>query len=297
MSKRFLFLVLLPIIIFSTTHAEENTYYTKIVCFFKTNCEETTKTNTFMDWIQTKKFTMPAPTQPVQVVQVATPTQIIVFSEDQMIQTPVLIQNNLPGIKPITQTDIITQTIQANTNPDGIKVVNQDNGTLPLGNVNCGGAGSGSPRLICIGTATKFAHGGTSQACAADADDQQNNQRSASGVYLSKMGAKAIPAVALPRVVNKAVPYGTAVEVKDLATGNCKAFPILDSGPSNYILNKGVVIDLTGSAFDILQNKLPCSEVGNRVKPINGSLKVQYAVNVSGKKLQPGEVGECTMLK
>jgi hypothetical protein len=150
------------------------------------------------------------------------------------------------------------------------------------------------------GAASSFAHDTMSRGCIADADDQQNNQRSASGQILSRVNVPAIPAVAL-RISGR---WGDAVEVKDLSTGNCKAFPLLDFGPAPCKVDGSCApnkvptpIDLTGSAIDILQGRQPCKNVSGVIKPtFSGIPKVQYAL-VPGEKIQPGQVKDCKHLK
>lgn len=138
--------------------------------------------------------------------------------------------------------------------------------------------------------ATSFAHATLAEGCVADRADQQNNQKSASGLVLSRTGVPAIPTVAL-----WAGSFGDAVEVKDLSTGKCKAFPILERGPGEGPLSKGVCIDLTGSAIDILKGRTPCKTVGPLGEGKEGINQVQYAI-VSGEKIQPGQTKECTHL-
>lgn len=139
--------------------------------------------------------------------------------------------------------------------------------------------------------ATSFAHATLAEGCVADRSDQQNNQKAASGQILSRTGVPAIPAVALP----KSGSMGDAVEVKDLSTGKCKAFPLLDRGPGAGPLSKGVCIDLTGSAVDILKGRQPCKTVGNLGEGREGISMVQYAI-IPGEKIAPGQTKECTHL-
>lgn len=167
------------------------------------------------------------------------------------------------------------------------------------GSEQSAGQVNGTSNEIGQGEASSFAHETLARGCTADIDDQQNNQRSASGVILSRAGVPAIPAVAL-RISGR---HGTAVEVKDLSTGKCKAFPLLDFGPAVCKVNgtctynkKPVVIDLTGSAIDILKGNAPCKNVASPPRTTNSGIpKVQYAV-ISGDKIQPGQTKECTHL-
>jgi hypothetical protein len=140
--------------------------------------------------------------------------------------------------------------------------------------------------------ATSFAHATLAEGCVADRNDQQNGQKSASGVILSRVGVPAIPAVALP----KRGSFGDAVEVKDMSTGKCKAFPLLDRGPGAGPLSKGVCIDLTGSAVDILKGRTPCEKVGNMGEGKVGINMVQYAI-IPGEKIPTGQTKECSHLK
>ncbi len=154
-----------------------------------------------------------------------------------------------------------------------------------------GGSTSGPAALIGQGRATSFAHATLREGCKADRNDQQNGQRSASGVLLSRVGERAIPAVALPRAGS----FRDAVEVKDLDTGRCKAFPLLDRGPGPGPIARGVVIDLTGSAVDILKGRTPCATVGQLGEGMEGVNRVQFAV-IAGNKIEPGQTKECTQL-
>lgn len=158
------------------------------------------------------------------------------------------------------------------------------------GSENSGGQISGRPGKIGQCKATTFAHATMRGGCVADRADQQNNQRSASGVILSRSGVPAIPAVA-----SWAGSFRDAVEIKHIATGKCKAFPVLDRGPGKGPLSKGVCIDLTGSAVDILLGNQPCKNVSG-LGTIGFSLgQVQYAF-IPGEKIQPGQTKECTHL-
>lgn len=160
------------------------------------------------------------------------------------------------------------------------------------------GATSGLAGDIGFCKASSFAHATYAEGCVADPGDQQNSQRPASfskyGVYLSRSGLPAIPAVALPNRGS----FGDAVEIKDMSTGKCKAFPLLDRGPAARIVAAGTCVDMTGSAVDILKGNTPCSKVG----PLNGRegrtsiSKVQYAI-IPGEKISPGQTKECTHLK
>ena len=139
--------------------------------------------------------------------------------------------------------------------------------------------------------ATMFAHATLAQGCKADSGDQQNNQKSASGVILSRTGVPAIPAVALPSGGS----MGDAVEVKIIKTGQCKAFPLLDRGPAARIVAAGKCIDLTGSAIDILKGRTPCKTVAGLGGGTDDGDQVQYAI-IPGEKIKPGEVKDCTHL-
>lgn len=139
--------------------------------------------------------------------------------------------------------------------------------------------------------ATMFAHATLAQGCKADSGDQQNNQRSASGVILSRTGVPAIPAVALPSGGS----MGDAVEVKIIKTGQCKAFPLLDRGPAPRIVAAGKCIDLTGSAIDILKGRSPCKTVAGIGGGTDDGDQVQYAI-IPGEKIKPGEVKDCKNL-
>jgi hypothetical protein len=177
-----------------------------------------------------------------------------------------------------------------------------NNGSISPGSENSAGVVSGNLRgSINQGNASTFAHSIMKEGCRADAGDQQNDQKSSSGIILSRSGVKAIPAVALPTGIGN---NGDSVEVKELKTGKCKAFPLLDRGPSGCKLSgkctydgQPVVIDLTGSAADILLGNQPCSNVVGPPTNFKFSLgKVQYAL-VQGDKIQPGQTKECKYLK
>lgn len=164
-----------------------------------------------------------------------------------------------------------------------------------VGSEKCGGL-----RLVCTGRATIFNHASVDQACIRDKNDQQFGGTSASGVKLGQEGKPGIPAVALPAIVRsqKGVSFGTAVEVLNVATGVCKSFPLLDAGPGKGPLSAGVVIDLTGSAYDALMGKKNCEKLPKNLGTFIGNIqKVKYYVNVTGTKLSPGQIGECTSLK
>jgi peptidoglycan hydrolase-like protein with peptidoglycan-binding domain len=159
------------------------------------------------------------------------------------------------------------------------------------GNIKNGGLVSGLAGDVGQCRATSFAHATLAEGCVADRNDQQNGQKSASGIILSRVGVPAIPAVALPSRGS----FGDAVEVKDLKTGKCKAFPLLDRGPGTGPQSKGVCIDLTGSAVDILRGNLPCKNVGQLGEGTAGINLVQFAI-IPGEKIKPGEVKDCTHL-
>jgi hypothetical protein len=173
------------------------------------------------------------------------------------------------------------------------------NGSAIAGDINNSGQINGTAASLGQGVASSFAHDTFANGCSADKDDQQNGQQSSSGQILSRAGMPAIPAVAL-RISGKS---GTAVEVKDLSTGNCKAFPLLDFGPAPCKVNgtctggQGkVVIDLTGSAIDILKGSKPCKTVTGPPRPTKSGIpRVQYAI-VPGEKIKPGEVKDCKNL-
>jgi len=164
-------------------------------------------------------------------------------------------------------------------------------GQPQAGTIQNGGTISGLPGDLGQCRATSFAHATLAEGCVADRYDQQNGQKSASGVILSRVGVPAIPAVALPSRGS----FGDAIEVKDLKTGKCKAFPLLDRGPGTGPQSKGVCIDLTGSAVDILRGNLPCKYVGQLGEGKAGIDLVQYAI-IPGEKIKPGEVRDCTHL-
>lgn len=166
-------------------------------------------------------------------------------------------------------------------------------GNIPIskGQEQNSGQITGNVGDIGMCRATTFAHGTLSEGCVADSADQQNNQRAASGVIMSRVGVQAIPAVALPKRGN----FGDAVEVKDLSTGKCKAFPLLDRGPGSGPQSKGVCIDLTGSAYDILKGNQPCKIVGRLGEGKASIPKVQYAI-IPGEKIKTGEVKDCKHL-
>lgn len=167
-------------------------------------------------------------------------------------------------------------------------------GPAQAGSENSAGKTSGLAGDIGFCNASTFAHATLAEGCSADREDQQNGARSASGVFLSKEGLPAIPAVALPNRGS----FGDAVEVKVMSTGQCKAFPLLDRGPSAAIVARGKCIDITGSAVDILQGKTPCKTVTSKSgKQGNTEVgKIQYAI-VPGEKIQPGQTKECSHLK
>jgi len=162
------------------------------------------------------------------------------------------------------------------------------------GSESCGGV-----RLVCTGTGSIFNHADSKQKCKRDKNDQQNGGKSASGVKLGEVGKPGIPAVALPPIVRqqKGVSFGTAVEVLNIGSGVCKSFPLLDSGPGKGPLSAGVVIDLTGSAFDALNGGAGCPKIPQDIGNFSGGMKVKYYVDVTGKKLSPGQIGGCSSLK
>jgi hypothetical protein len=167
----------------------------------------------------------------------------------------------------------------------------QPSGPVTAGSEVSAGRTSGTAGDIGECRATSFAHATLREGCKADSGDQQNDQHSASGQILSRSGVPAIPAVALP----SAGSFGDAVEVKDMSTGKCKAFPLLDRGPGKGPLSKGVCIDLTGSAVDILKGREPCKTVGSEGEGMEGVDKVQYAL-VPGDKIPVGQTKECSHL-
>jgi hypothetical protein len=66
--------------------------------------------------------------------------------------------------------------------------------------------------------------------------------------------------------------------------------------PGDVQLKKGICIDLTGSADDILKGKTPCKTVTGPPGPtVDDEDQVQYAI-VPGEKMKAGEVKDCKNL-
>jgi hypothetical protein len=172
------------------------------------------------------------------------------------------------------------------------------------GITNTGPISGNSQGAIGKGIATVFGHlQNKNGVCYQDDQDMQHGGRSASGLYLTGAGRPPIPAVALPQDVQtkifggykdeKGNLIGAGAAVQVMYNGNCKVFPLYETGPAAGPRSKGVVIDLTGSAYDLMEKKQPCRIVSGPPKSSSGQLEnVSYAV-FKDKRMKPGEVGEC----